>query len=88
MTITLNPFINVTANEVIIESFERIGLSLPELVGNPLNSAINSLNILLTDWARYNNLYSIWSLLPPICSNSIHFQQKNLLNKEGKTKLR
>ena len=36
----------------------------------------------------YNNLYSIWSLLPPICSNSIHFKQKNLLNKEGKTKLR
>jgi hypothetical protein len=74
MAITLNPFINVTANEVIIESFERIGLSLPELVGNPLNSAINSLNILLTDWARYNNLYSIQPFMVNLVASQKSYQ--------------
>lgn len=74
MTITLSPFINATANEIIIESFERIGLTLPELVGNPLNSAINSLNILLTDWARYNNLYSIQPFMVNLIANQKSYQ--------------
>jgi hypothetical protein len=74
VAITLNPFINVTANEIIIESFERIGLTLPELVGNPLISAINSLNILLTDWAKYNNLYSIQPFMVNLTTGQKSYQ--------------
>jgi len=74
MTITLNPFINITVNQIVIESFERIGLTLPELVGNPLSSAINSLNILLTDWARYNNLYSIQPFMTNLIGSQKNYQ--------------
>jgi hypothetical protein len=74
MAITLTPFINVTANQIILESFERIGLTLPELVGNPIVSSINSLNILLTDWARYNNLYSIQPFMTNLIGGQKSYQ--------------
>lgn len=74
MAITLNPFINVSVNQIIIESFERIGLTLPELVGNSLVSATTSLNILFTDWARYNNLYSIQPFMTNLIANQKSYQ--------------
>lgn len=74
MAITLNPFINVTVNQIVIESFERLGLTLPELVGNPLLSSINSINILLTDWARYNNLYSIQPFMTNLTGGQKSYQ--------------
>jgi hypothetical protein len=74
MAITLNPFINATANQMILEAFERVGIALPELVGNPVDSAINSLNILLTDWARYNNLYSIQPFMTNLTAGQKSYQ--------------
>ena len=74
MATTLNPFINVTANSIMIEAFERLGVVLPELVGNPLYSAINSLNILFTDWARYNNLYSIKPFMANVIQGQKNYQ--------------